>query len=84
MESIIQRGSERINHEIINNRPKFMLTNVTFQADILRVFQLNDFVKSSIYIIQTKDFKILIVLMRLEQQKNIYYELMVTYKAGFL
>ena len=50
----------------LNNRSTVGVTKPTFQADILRVFQLNDFVKSSIYIIQTENFKIFIILMRLK------------------
>ena len=41
---------------------------LTFQADILRVLKLNDFIKGSIYIIQAKYIKLFIVLMWLKDK----------------
>ena len=41
---------------------------LTFQADILRVLKLNDFIKGSIYIIQAKYIKFFIVLMWLKDK----------------
>ena len=47
------------------------MLQLTFQADILRILQLNDFVKSSINVIKTEHIKVFIVLMRLQQHKFI-------------
>lgn len=45
---------------------------ITFQANILRVLQLNDFIKGGIYIIQAENIKVFIVLMGLKYTCNTF------------
>lgn len=66
--SILAKGEKEQSHDqqaVLGNA-----ITCTFQADILRVLQLNNFIKSSIYIIQAENFKVFIVLMRLQKKNN--------------
>ena len=53
----------------VSSRQRRDCQSVSFalQSDVLRVFELNDFVKGRVDVVQREDFEFFVVLMRLVQ-----------------